>query len=348
MFRRWLEIANIVGKSAKLNKKRKDNTVKIDKAVEFTKINPSTERTYICTCCGKEYRTQRNNFYPSKSPLFARNDGYVYICKRCAESYYTTLVDFFAGNEDRAIEQMCTLFDWFYDETAVAATRGKEKDKARISIYPSKINMTQCSNRGHTYIDYLRIKHTSKVGAETQEELAEMSKIDGVNVSNRAIKFWGLGYKPDEYNLLDSHYKMLKEQALPDDIVGEKLIRDLCEIQVQQKRSLIAQEVDKYSKLTELYQKTLNSANLKAKNAKDINATLQADAWSVYIREIEKYTPAEYFKDKAVYEDHDGIGSYFERFIARPFRNLICGTKDVDAEYSVTAEQTADDNDGIS
>lgn len=316
----------------------------MDKSVEFNKLQPVEARRFPCTMCGKEYVVQPKNFYLSKSPIYAHNNGYVAMCKVCAETYYAQLVDFFAGDEDRAIEQMCILFDWVYSEGAVAATRRKERHKSRISLYPSKMNMPQFSNGGHTYIDYLRTKHS--VGAESKEELEAMSKIDGVNVSNRSVARWGLGYKPDEYNLLDGHYKMLKEQALPDDIVGEKLIRDLCEIQVQQKRSLIAQEVDKYTKLTQLYQTTLNSANMKAKNAKDLNAALQADAWGSFIRDIEKYTPAEYFKDKALYKDHDGIGAYFERFIMRPFRNLICGTKESDAEFSVTAEQTAEDADG--
>ena len=59
---------------------------------------------------------------------------------------------------------------------------------------------------------------------------------------------------------------------------------------------------------------------------------------------IEKYTPAEYYKNRSLYKDHDNIGDYIERFLLRPLRNLMRGTKDRDAEFFVKDEE---ENDGF-
>ena len=50
---------------------------------------------------------------------------------------------------------------------------------------------------------------------------------------------------------------------------------------------------------------------------------------------ISKYTPEEYYKDKSLYKDFDNVGDYFERFVKRPLKNLICKTSERDKEYCV-------------
>ena len=54
---------------------------------------------------------------------------------------------------------------------------------------------------------------------------------------------------------------------------------------------------------------------------------------------IEKYTPAEFYKDKKLFKDADDIGSYASRFIFRPLKNLLTGSKDLDKEFKLTQEE---------
>ncbi len=319
---------------------------KINKNVKIEKIVPDEEeKEYKCSCCGKVYKRQKDNFAPTKSTLYVGNNGYVTQCKSCADKYYYQLVDFFSGNEEKAIERICSIFDWFYDDNAVAASRRVSMDRSRIGIYPAKLNLSQSASRGTTYLDYIKIKETQAI--DSLQKLDEMRQNDGASVSDKAVRKWGLGFTPEEYEFLNSHYKTLKDQAPSDDIVTENLIRDLCAIKVQQNRAIVNDNVDKYSKLTELYQKTLGSANLKPKSIKEATSTNQADTYGLWLKDIEKYAPADYFKDKSIYKDHDGLGEYFQRFIVRPFKNLITGSKEMDAEFSVGRNsETGDDEDG--
>ena len=57
---------------------------------------------------------------------------------------------------------------------------------------------------------------------------------------------------------------------------------------------------------------------------------------------IEKYTPAEYYKDKKLYRDYDNLGEYISRFLFRPLKNLMFGTQDRDYEYYVKDEGDTD------
>ena len=53
---------------------------------------------------------------------------------------------------------------------------------------------------------------------------------------------------------------------------------------------------------------------------------------------ISQYTPEEYYKDKKLYKDFDGIGSYFERFVRRPIINLQFNRNERDYEFCVKDE----------
>ena len=46
---------------------------------------------------------------------------------------------------------------------------------------------------------------------------------------------------------------------------------------------------------------------------------------------IEREEPAEHYKDLEKFKDYRGIGKYFDDHITRPFKNLLCNSK----EYKV-------------
>jgi hypothetical protein len=65
--------------------------------------------------------------------------------------------------------------------------------------------------------------------------------------------------------------------------------------------------------------------------------------YGAWVRDIEKYRPAEYFEDKKIYFDFDKIGEYFQRFTLRPLKNLLTGSRDFDKEFSIE-EDNGEDN----
>ena len=59
------------------------------------------------------------------------------------------------------------------------------------------------------------------------------------------------------------------------------------------------------------------------------------ETFVVTLAVISQYTPEEYYKDKSLYKDFDNIGDYFKRFVLRPIKNLMFGSKERDEEYYV-------------
>ena len=77
----------------------------------------------------------------------------------------------------------------------------------------------------------------------------------------------------------------------------------------------------------------MNSGNFTPRTMQLTNQDESQQAFGVWLRDIEKNRPAEYFEDKKLYHDYDGIMDYIERFIFRPMKNLITGSRDFDKEF---------------
>ena len=87
--------------------------------------------------------------------------------------------------------------------------------------------------------------------------------------------------------------------------------------------------------LSNSYKAMFEAAELKADSADISN-----DSFGRWIMDIEKYCPAEFYQDKKKYHDFFGIVEYIERFMFRPLKNLIFGTKEKEKEYWINDEDT--------
>ena len=130
---------------------------KINTDIKVEKIHYKEEekRKYYCSCCGKPFTSQKGNFSISYSPLYAGNNGYVTICNSCRDKYFDKVTDFYTGNEEKAIDRICGIFDWYYEDSAVSSTRKISADRSRIGAYPSKMCLKQTKDKGTTYLDTL-------------------------------------------------------------------------------------------------------------------------------------------------------------------------------------------------
>ena len=91
-------------------------------------------------------------------------------------------------------------------------------------------------------------------------------------------------------------------------------------------------------KLEKSLMELMNSSNLTPRTMSAVNETDSSKVFGVWIKDIEQNRPAEYFQDKSLYEDFDGIKDYFERFVLRPMKNLLTGSRDFDKEFMIEHE----------
>lgn len=315
----------------KATQKSSQSATKINNDVDISKLtyDEPEKRLFYCTACGKSFKKQESNFCKSQSPLFVNNNGFVHICKKCTDKHYYNLVDFFSGNEEKAMDRMCQLFDWYYSDEIFTATRKISADRSRVCAYPAKANLPQYEAKNKTYADTIADRANNLISSV--EDLEEIKAEGQVNITKIMFERWGQ-VSPEDIVALEDHYKMLKKQNPNCDNNQEIFIKDLCYTKILQMKSFRNGNSADFEKYTKLYRDTFKQAGLKtvqeddgsSENTLGINAAI-----------ISQYTPEEFYKNKQLYKDFDGIGEYFERHVLRALRNLMFNENKRDDEYNI-------------
>lgn len=302
-------------------------------------LSNDPKKKYMCTCCGKKFTTQKNNFSKSASPLYQANDGYLNICNSCRDNYYYRLVDLYNGNQAHAIRHFCQQFDIIFHEDALTASRQISSDRSRVSHYQAKKNLGQTARVGSTYIDGMKYDYQNKL--DNVIESREQAKSEESTITATAVDRWGVGFTEIDYKVMDDHYKMLKRQNPNCDANQEIFIKSLCSLSMLQAKALKDGDSDKYVKLTDQYAKTFKQAGLRTIEEKDDSNN---ETFGVTLATISQYTPEEFYKDKQLFADWDELGDYYDRHICRPMRNLMFDENVRDKEFFVPDDED-DDND---
>lgn len=300
---------------------------------------PIEEQTeFYCSHCGKKYKRLKNNFLASQSPLY-KNTKYMPICKKCVAElfeYYKEKL----GNEKQAVRRICMKFDIWFSEELYKASKNVSKDYTCITSYIARSNLLQYA--GKTYDD--TIAEEESIGIiKSESDLEEVNKSSDTNISisGRIMKSWGFGYEPEEYKMLEEHYKMLTTQFTNADGVQDALIKDLCVLNVLKQRAVKQQKFDNVDKVMKMYHSTMKAGGLKPRNAAE-GIDDESATWGTFIRDVENYSPADIYQDKKMFKDFEQVKEYFNRFILRPMKNFFSGQTVPDEEYSVKIEETSE------
>jgi hypothetical protein len=304
------------------------------------------EKKYKCICCGDSWDAQKNHFSMSKSVLYQSNNNYIDVCNDCRDKYYYQLIDLYSGSEEKAIEHMCKQFGWIFNIDALESSRQVSADRSRISHYLAKKNLPQTTQYGYTDIDTIKndfINRKENI-IESKEHL-EILKANGVtNSSSSTLDRWGGGLTKWDYETLDDHYQMIKNNNPNCDNNQEIFIKALCNLNWLMMKTLRSGDgdSDKYVKLTEQYSKTFKQTGLKTIEEKDSS---NDEVFGVTLATISQYTPEEYYQNKQLYEDYDEIGDYIDRHMTRPLKNLQLDSTDRDFEFFVPDNEEELDED---
>lgn len=300
---------------------------------------PNGGGTAFCCRCRRELDLSKD-FYKVYSDLYTTT-GRMPVCKDCL----TWIVEQYIGkygNQREAMKRVCMAFDVYWDDEIFDKV---QDDEAYIGEYMRRLNMSQYRKKtfdssldkgmsisGVLYDKKARALREKVMAAEAAEKEKEKA-IDPAD-----IKKWGAGFAKEDYDEMNRHYALLKAANPRADGNQENYIMDCCRIKMHQLKASRDGSLDSFQKMTELYTKTYNAGKLKSVGD---GALAEDFTFGVTVETIEKYTPAEYYKNKELYRDYDKIGEYAERHIFRPLKNIIFGTRDKDFEFYVK-----DDEDG--
>ena len=222
---------------------------------------------------------------------------------------------------------------------ALTASRQISVERSRISHYLAKKNLGQTASIGITYFDSMKHEYQNRL--DDVIESREQAKSESSTITASAVDRWGVGFAEADYKNLDEHYRMLKKNNPNADNNQEIFIKDLCNINMLKIHALQNGDSKEYATLVEQYAKTFKQAGLRTIEEKDNSNN---ETFGVTLAIISEYTPEEFYKDKQLYEDWDGLGEYYDRHICRPMQNLMFDENVRDKEFYVP-DGDEDEND---
>lgn len=294
---------------------------------------PKKSEKRVCCTCGDSLIVSK--YYKSNSDFYI--DSMLPICKDCFSHKFGQYARVFKSNK-MAMQRMCIAFDIYFNEDLF--DKCDTNDETVIGNYFRQLNMAQ--HHGKTFDDSInegafnlsgdrkKVKGKRVAIVDEYDNVYEESADEKINPKD--IEKWGAGYDYYDYQILNTHYEYLKKSNPNCDSNQEIFITTLCEIYMQQKKAMREKDTKGYKDLSELYIKYFKESGLKS--VKDTNESKDFIT-GVTISTIEKYTPSEFYKNKQLYKDYDGIGGIISRFFTRPLKNLQFGTNEQDPEYSI-------------
>lgn len=303
------------------------NTTKTTTAVN-TDENIGTSK---CSCCGKEYVSQSGNFYASDSPLYAGNNGRMTICKKCIDGMLDSYTRQFNGDASCAIERICQITDTYFNkrqwELIEDSSRGKN-----FGEYIKTLNLSnEKKNYSNSFIEH--IAEDKRLRSEISSNVEDEATV----IPMATKRLFGLGFKDEEYESLQFEYdNWIEMYGEPLGKKQQELYVTLCYLKLQMQRSVQNGETNT-STISNSYKSVLDAATTEIEDRKKKEeAQVTLSPLGVLYQDIEKYTPAEYFKDKQLYDDYDHLKEYAQRYIFRPLKNLLTGSKDMDKEFNLS------------
>lgn len=287
----------------------------------------------FCTCCGKDKALKE--FYMSKSYVYKATKK-VPICKSCIEELYNKYLIKYDNNTKFAIYYMCRAIGTCFSLSSYSGALSQfEKDDNTTPLW--QIYMTKLNSLGG--------KNGAGDDFDSSDELnfAEEKENNFINKSfdKEIVNRWGKGFDEEALEFLEEDYHEWTTHNDCSKLSVQRLVQMICikEWEIRKAR----QSNDPTDKLEKALLTLMDNSSLTPKTMSAINETDSTKIYGLWIKDIEKYRPAEYFEDKELYKDHDGILDYFNRFVLRPLKNLLTGSRDFDKEFSIEDEEVEDE-----
>jgi hypothetical protein len=321
----------------KLGDDNKMATSVMKKKVSMSGKSKESELQVYCRKCTKIKSSKE--FYTKVDDL--DSNGFMSICKECCGQVYDNSYAVERSFE-RALLRTCKILNLAWVPNAVDATKNHmDKGKARgqeefsvFGIYKSKL-MTLANLAGDKALTFEEYP--------TQESLISNTPEQEENETYQELQdFWGKRPYEDVQFLQKEFNALGGADAFKDDRPKAILLREICFQMLDIEKSRDGAGVEKKVKvLAEL----MGSSAIRPDQKKVADGSKSAEAYGLWLADIERYKPCEWYKDKSIYKDVDNIKNEFETHVLRPFLNFWGFQKDFNFEGAVdTTEALSDDS----
>ena len=294
-----------------------------------------TEKTSVCQCCKHQYGIDKFYQKPTEDPILKTN--VLPYCERCIEKIPQLYL-----NEGKTLQEAiwltCAKLDIPYIEKVFTAM------KATVDGYIEK-------NENKTYLDYDLFKHyyhslwgykslmtdgcvwedfsSSDIPQQTLEEQEEEKQI--LEEYEKLKLDWGEQDDLENYKYLVYLYNRYTQNIQIVNPQQEDLYKDLCLARLEKRK---IEEGKSDGSIDKIQPRILTlMSKLKIDNFENKKASSLSEQCLIgEIAKVEKYTVADYWKDKKKYVDLNGIRKYEEDCVLRPTLNSLVDNRNFDLD----------------
>lgn len=256
-----------------------------------------------------------SEFYTANNNPFYKN-GKFNICKNCLKEFVYVNGEFSVKN----FKTILRIYDIPFLEKDLESAISDKKET--IGVYMKNIYL---NHKGKTWLD------------GDMDDITNKNALNSEDCDVELINRWGLGFTSNELQWLEQDYHEWTTHHDCEKLSIQRLVQMICikELEIRNAR----QSGSPTDKLEKSLRELMNDTNLTPKTMSAVNETDSSKIYGMWIKDIETEKPAEYFKNKKIYSDYDGIMEYFNRFILRPMKNLLTGSREFDKEFMIEDDE---------
>lgn len=274
------------------------------------------------------------NFYQAVDAGEIDSSGYMSVCKPCMHLLYDSIFEETQSIE-KSIHKMCITLNIKYVESAVEATKTHLNTMLKngtalsptFGVYKAKL------------VSMRKSMDKSKVEKMTYEDVGTVFVSAVQDFANAEVplelkKKWGDNYDFKQIEFLENEYSNFKQTHKGDTYTETVLLKRVCYNLLEDKmnRDGTASKDSKsksgsIKELRELLDTLAMSPKLALAAA---NAGHDLDCFGEWIKDIERYEPAEWLEtdNREMFRDVTDTDKYFKEYMVRPLNNLISMSKD--------------------
>ncbi len=285
-------------------------------------------------------------FFKATDLLIDRNT-YMSICKDCVVDLYSRYYQI-EHDIDRAMLRLCRVVNWAYTEKAIESTKkqfasgGKSPDDLSFpGIYRGKLAI-----RGEA--GFTKDKATDSSELIFREPFSqgqpEAISDDAFGEDTIDLKtFWGTNFTYDQFIFLEAELSRWKASHLSDTYAQISLLKELCYKELEIRNARV--EGNSTSSLIREKQDLMKTCSVDPAKANLASSGQNRESFGLIIKQIEETEPADFYKDKTLFKDFDNISFYFEKYVRRPLKNFVTGSRDFNVDATDDSDDEYDDYD---
>lgn len=297
---------------------------------------------YYCRKCMKHL--SEDNFYNAYDGMLIDKNGKFSVCKKCIVDLYDYFYQQYESME-KVIHRMCQALNVRFTNDALDATKAHiqtlidngKNVSAIFSIYLMKLTATKKSMTKGGPNDF----QYEDVGTIFTEKQVDITQIP---IPAEVINFWGNDLKREDIEFLENEYLEFKNTHSAETRAEVVLLKQICFNLLDIKKARLAN--DPTDKLVKEMQDLMKSLTISPNVVKANALNAGGESFGQWIEDIERSEPAQWLLSDPrgeIYRDVGNTEEYFQKYVVRPLKNFILGSRDFNTEENEEMEREFDD-----